>query len=103
MDEGGDAQGNGIGVGPCLSRGVSFWNIMLFVIAGLRYAKRPLPLGLPRPRSYNHLLFSPTLARPVPVTGVGVLGNPPLPLPLSKLSLRDVLPLNAFCTNGLPL
>jgi len=69
----------------------------------LCYAKSPLPFGLPRPRSYSHLLFRPTLALPVPVTGVGVLGKPLLPLPLSKLNLRDVLPLNAFCTSGLPL
>jgi len=37
------------------------------------------------------------------VTGVGVLTNPLLPLPLSKLNLLDVLPLRAFCTSGLPL
>lgn len=49
-------------------------------------------------------MFSPTLALPVPILGVGVLGNPLLPLPpaLSKLSLLDVLVPSALTINGLP-
>lgn len=49
-------------------------NMIVYTISLPAHEYKPPPTGLPRPRSYSHLLFSPTLA-PFPRDGVGVAGR----------------------------
>ena len=80
------------------------------------YENRPrVPIGLPLPRSYNHLLFNPTLALPVLIPLGPFMSNPsnmlspnPALLVLKPNGLLsrppprlDLRPSSAFRTSGL--
>lgn len=73
--------GYGYAFGDKVARTMTFSNAVCKMLAQV---KRPLPLGLPLPLSYNHLLLRPTLALPLAKPVVGVAGRAPTPLLISS-------------------